>query len=935
MQPQRSAATAPTGALERVSTRAWSRHRSIGAAVRAARPGTVIAVAPGVYRESLLLDKAVTIVGEDPDQAVELVGIDGPALVLVGGVAVVRGLTVRGARPDTAVIVAESGELTAQSCRVIGGPVQVGGRATVVLRQCSISQSTTAGVIAADGARLTAEQLRVEGVEGSGVVVRGAGAVSLTNSSISRVSGSGVQVGDTGTVDLAGCDIAHCETAGLHVDDRGQARMRDTHLHDLAGDGIWLASSAPFRAGWWTSLRPDRPASPDADDAAGPDNDPFGDPGEVGGVAVQRCELTRVGGAGLVLGGSAQVLLRDSTVDGTGAVGLVADGESRLALLDTRIVNAGVTAVALRDRAELRYRGGTVTGAGANGLFANGSSRAVIEQCELRGSKFSAVHLTGEANVALVQCVVAGTPEYGVRASDRSLLRLQGGTIDGATLGGVQVDATADAELRDVSVVSCGIGVRIDTPHRPLLHGCEIRDIAQTGVEIAASAAPTLRDCRITRCGAAGVFIDQLATPTLDGCQVNGIGGSGIAVTEGAAPLVRQVTVAGCKKNGVYFAPGAHGTFEDCDVSDIDYPALYVGAGADPVLRRCHVHDVEEDLSQMPGANAVFEGCWTTAVGKSTMPMTPETVSATPTGRPVTAGSRPAGSRPAGPPTVAAAPETPESLLGKLSGLVGLERVKQDVSGLVKLVQMSEMRKAAGMLPPPMSRHLVFAGNPGTGKTTVARLYGRLLAALGVLADGHLVEVDRGQLVGEYVGHTAPKTQAAFRRALGGVLFIDEAYALVPEGQDNDFGKEAIATLVKLMEDHREEVAVIVAGYPKEMRHFIAANPGLSSRFSRTLTFEDYSADELVLIVEQQAAQHDYVLSGPTRGALADYFGEVDRGTGFGNGRFARKVFQHMTEFHAARVGELSEPTPEQLSTLLPADLPSLDIDSGNSGGNR
>jgi SpoVK/Ycf46/Vps4 family AAA+-type ATPase len=180
-------------------------------------------------------------------------------------------------------------------------------------------------------------------------------------------------------------------------------------------------------------------------------------------------------------------------------------------------------------------------------------------------------------------------------------------------------------------------------------------------------------------------------------------------------------------------------------------------------------------------------------------------------------------------------------------------------------------------------------------------------------------------LVGEYVGHTAPKTTAVFRRALGGVLFIDEAYSLVPAGGGNDFGQEAVATLVKLMEDHRDEVVVIVAGYPGQMERFIASNPGLSSRFARTLVFDDYSPAEMVRIVEQQARRHQYVLAEPTRLALRGFFDAEARDRGFGNGRTARQVFQQLTERHAQRVGGLARPDAEQLSTLLPQDLPGAD----------
>jgi SpoVK/Ycf46/Vps4 family AAA+-type ATPase len=191
-----------------------------------------------------------------------------------------------------------------------------------------------------------------------------------------------------------------------------------------------------------------------------------------------------------------------------------------------------------------------------------------------------------------------------------------------------------------------------------------------------------------------------------------------------------------------------------------------------------------------------------------------------------------------------------------------------------------------------------------------------------MLSRGHLVEVDRGTLVGEYVGHTAPKTTAAFRRAMGGVLFIDEAYALVPQGQGADYGREAIATLVKLMEDHRDDVVIIVAGYPDEMERFIHVNPGLASRFTRTLVFEDYSDEELVRIVEWTARQHEYELAGETRAALLEYFAELVRDDRFGNGRTARQVFQRMTERHARRITDSPASTTEELVALLPEDLP-------------
>ncbi len=261
--------------------------------------------------------------------------------------------------------------------------------------------------------------------------------------------------------------------------------------------------------------------------------------------------------------------------------------------------------------------------------------------------------------------------------------------------------------------------------------------------------------------------------------------------------------------------------------------------------------------------------------------------------------------------------------LAELEALVGLESVKLEVTGLINLNKVTKRRTEMGLPMPPMSRHLVFAGPPGTGKTTVARLYGAVLAELGILGKGHIVEVARADLVAQIIGGTAIKTTEVFNRALGGVLFIDEAYTLTNQsrGTGPDFGQEAVETLMKMMEDHRDEIVVIAAGYSEHMDRFLASNPGMASRFARTIEFPNYSPEELVTIVRGLCAKHYYELSDDTVDALSRYFETVPKGPTFGNGRVARQVFESMIGAQASRLAIQSPGHDSELSLLTAADV--------------
>ena len=260
--------------------------------------------------------------------------------------------------------------------------------------------------------------------------------------------------------------------------------------------------------------------------------------------------------------------------------------------------------------------------------------------------------------------------------------------------------------------------------------------------------------------------------------------------------------------------------------------------------------------------------------------------------------------------------EDMKDLLAELDGYIGLQTVKEEVHNLINMASVYQLRRQHDLPTTDMSLHLVFTGNPGTGKTMMARIY----RSLDILSRGQLVEVDRSGLVAGYVGQTAIKTQKVIEKAMGGVLFIDEAYALNGRSE-NDFGQEAIDTILKAMEDHRDDLVVIVAGYTDLMDRFIHSNPGLESRFNRFLLFDDYTTDEMVEIFRMQCKKGCYQLTEEARPLIRDYIAEESADDSFGNARGVRNLFEHVLVAQNNRLAAMEKITREDLMTITADDV--------------
>jgi hypothetical protein len=793
-------------------------------AMAAAENGDTVTIGPGVFRENVLIDKAVTVRPAEGPGSVRIEPATGTALTVLASAAV-HGLVIEGQDGSAPAVLVEAGEPELVDCRIatrssVG--VEVRGDARPVVRRCTVDNPGGLGIRVALAASASFEDCEVLAAGQAGLVVRAGASARFERCKVHHASGAAlVLTGEGSAVDAVDCEFYEINGNGVQAEDRAVGRLAGCTVHRVTDNGLAL------------------------------------------------------------------------------------DTEAVLELTDCRVHDVPENGADLRGRSVLRLQGGSLRSFARNGLSVwDPQTRVEAAGCEIRDSTgdYPAVWVSDGASVQLTDCRVHDVPD--------ALFVL---------------DRGSSAEADD----------------------CSFTQVRNTAVSVRDGATVRLERVRIQDAGTGLWFRDHGSGGLLTEVEVADVD-TGVIVTKGADPVLRRCTVRGSGEAAVYVSAAGRGTFEECVATNGKGFGFHVIDGCRTALTRCRAEQNARGGFEFAEPGPVADGC----VSDDARPApAPEPLRATTASawRDAPAATAPAAGLPPGmlpaarteaaaegPPARALIAPLPdcrpaEESLAELDSLIGLETVKQEVRTLIDLISVGRRRQQAGLKAPSLRRHLVFTGSPGTGKTTVARLYGEILASLGVLQRGHLVEVARLDLVGEHIGSTAQRTWEVFQRSLGGVLFIDEAYALAPEDAGRDFGREAIDTLVKLMEDHRDDVVVIVAGYTTEMERFLASNPGVASRFSRTVSFADYSAAELVEITRRQAAEQEYELAEATAAALLGHFAVIPKGPSFGNGRTARQVFETMVERHAVRLAQLRDVTTEQLQLLLPEDLPTAAAAAGSS----
>lgn len=627
--------------------------------------------------------------------------------------------------------------------------------------------------------------------------------------------------------------------------------------------------------------------------------------------------------------------IEDCTILSTkGRASIIIQGfESKPIIKNCQIRNSVSTGILITKGANPIIQNCEIYNGKETGITVTEKGQGTIERCIIYGHKSSAILIDTGANPHIKNCKLFNNQGNGLFVRDEGYGTLESCEVFGNVYANICTVTEGNPHIIDSKIYDGKEnGLWIKEEGKGTLENCEIFGNKLANIEIATKGDLRIKDCKIYKSEEFGVSIKEEGKGTIENCEIFENNYSNVYITSGGNPYIKDCQLYKSEKNGIWVNEHGRGTLENCEIFENAYANIDITTEGNPYIKRCKIYRSEQN------------GIWVHEKGEGTLEHCQvyenkdEDIEVSKDSHLEIIGPTERKEKPIvdnkkveTQPKVDSQEETIElsDILAELDSLIGMENVKAEIRKTIEFIQFNQELSKFGIEGTinsmPIAPHTVLYGNPGTGKTTLALLLGKLYKAMGLLSSGHVVQVNREKLVGEYIGHTAPKTKKKIDEALGGILFIDEAYSLTNKGSENDFGPEALEILLEEMENRKGEFAVVVAGYEKEMNQFLTANPGLKSRFTQYFLLQDYTPDEMVEIAKKMVGEKKRLLSNDAVNLLHKEFTDLwrKRDRYFSNARTVRNYIDSILQAQAQRCMKIPKEkwTKELLLTLTKEDV--------------
>ncbi|MEH7111584.1 right-handed parallel beta-helix repeat-containing protein [Neobacillus niacini] len=917
----------------RVSKKLFSKFKTINQAIDKAPPGSTIFIEPGVYNEKIVIDKELRLIGDGPVDSIVLTNTDNTVLTIEDNVKV-SGLTIYrdGQKLNdshwTVEVLAGKSEL--ENCTInskSGDGISIFySHTNIVMKRCRVRSSGTVGmgVLLSNGAQGTLEECDING---STMLNTGSDAV-MKKSKFYNSKSSGILVTKS-TCEVVECELYDNEYSNIVIAEEARLKVRKSKMYRSGEHGILIKETA-------------KGTIEDSDLFETRSNITIEGTGEVkrckihqgsvlgiyvnNGVAriedseifdnktnidfkstrdsvVERCKIYSSSVMGLWVRDSGIGRIQDCQIYDNqtsvqidtngeaivkrckvyhGGIGISVDEQGKSTLEDCEIFSNN-TNVTISEGAHSFVRRSKIYNGDHCGVGVSENGRGILEDCEIYDNPKFGVISRLEGDVVVQGCKIFNN-DCGIFAMEKGKISMDDCEVYGNNYSGITIESEGSAITNKTKIFNnAQFGITVDNMANGKFHNCKIYGNQETNIKNEAKSSLDLVECEVYN-SELNVAIGNRAKATIEGCEIYDSSGSNIVVANNGNIQIKDTKIHKSEQFGVLVVKDSKAEIKNCEIFnngtntqfDEDSKVIIVDNPPSQNKNRAAENSVEVTTTQeIVEKNVDLEG-----------------------------------------------------ILKEINALIGMDNIKKSINEMIQLIQFNRELVKLGIEPEEGNLkvpHIVLHGNPGTGKTTVAKLVGKLYKAMGLLSSGHTIHVNREKLVGEYVGQTAPKTVEKINEAMGGVLFIDEAYELTNKGTKNDFGPEAIAVLLEEMENRRGEFMVIVAGYEKEMEQFLEVNPGLKSRFTQYYQLQDYTPDEMIAIAEKMITEKNREITSDAKSLLHKEFTGLyrKRDRYFSNARTVRNNVDDMYKAQATRCMNTPKEswTKEFLLTLTIEDV--------------